>query len=47
VRACVRRSPCELPEVYQLVVECASERDQRRLYERMRAEGRQCRVLTL
>ena len=47
VRPCLRRATCELPVIYRVVVECTSERDQRRVYERMRAEGRKCRVLTL
>jgi len=34
-------------ECYQLVVECDDEADQRELYERLIAEGRKCRVLTL
>lgn len=37
----------EIPETYQIVVECESEDDQRELYERLRQEGRNCRVLTL
>ncbi|MGD9647695.1 MAG: ParB N-terminal domain-containing protein [Pirellulales bacterium] len=32
---------------YQLVVDCRSESEQRELYERLTAEGHQCRVLTL
>jgi hypothetical protein len=36
-----------IPESYQLVVECRDEEDQRDLFERMRAEGYRCRVLTL
>lgn len=36
-----------VPETFQVVVECEDEEDQRRLYERMREEGRRCRVLTL
>jgi hypothetical protein len=37
----------EIPEAYQLLVECGSEDEQRELYERLRGEGFKCRVLTL
>lgn len=37
----------EIPESFQLVVECGGEDEQRTLYERMRSEGYKCRVLTL
>jgi ParB-like chromosome segregation protein Spo0J len=36
-----------VPESYQVVVECRDEADQESIYERMRAEGYRCRVLTL
>lgn len=36
-----------VPESYQVVVECRDEDDQQIVYERMRAEGYKCRVLTL
>ncbi len=36
-----------VPESYQVVVECRDEADQETVYERMRAEGYRCRVLTL
>jgi len=36
-----------VPESYQVVVECRDEADQQRVFERMRAEGYRCRVLTL
>ncbi len=36
-----------VPESYQVVVECRDETDQRDVFERMRAEGYRCRVLTL
>jgi hypothetical protein len=36
-----------IPESYQVVVECHDEEDQRAVFERMRAEGYRCRVLTL
>ncbi len=36
-----------IPESYQVVVECRDEDDQQSVFERMRAEGYRCRVLTL
>lgn len=36
-----------IPESYQVVVECRDEDDQKDVFERMRAEGYRCRVLTL
>src|SRR3954451_7590951 len=36
-----------IPESYQVVVECGDEADQETVFERMRAEGYRCRVLTL
>jgi hypothetical protein len=36
-----------IPESYQVVVECRDEDDQKFVFERMRAEGYSCRVLTL
>jgi hypothetical protein len=36
-----------IPESYQVVVECRDEEDQQSVFERMRAEGYRCRVLTL
>ena len=42
-------APAELTlgESYQVVVECADEAEQRVLFERLTAEGRECRVLVL
>lgn len=37
----------ELPERFQLLVECDDEAAQRDLYERLTAEGHKCRVLTV
>ena len=37
----------EIPALYQVVVECDSEDQQRDLYERMIGEGRRCRLLML
>jgi hypothetical protein len=39
-----RRQP---PDVYQVVVECRDEAEQRELFERMRGEGRRVRLLVL
>jgi len=36
-----------VPELYQVLVECAGETEQRRVYERLTAEGFKCRLLTL
>ncbi len=36
-----------VPQAWQLLVECADEADQQALFERLRAEGYACRVLTL
>jgi hypothetical protein len=37
----------ELPDLYQVVVECRNEAEQRELFERMRGEGRRVRLLVL
>jgi hypothetical protein len=37
----------DIPECYQVVVECSDESDQKAIFERMREEGYRCRVLTL
>jgi hypothetical protein len=34
-------------EVYHVLVECRDEREQRRLFEELKARGLKCRVLTL
>jgi hypothetical protein len=36
-----------IPDSYQVVVECHDEEEQRAVFERLRAEGYRCRVLTL
>jgi hypothetical protein len=36
-----------VPEIYEVIIQCRHEREQRAVYERMRGEGFQCRVLTL
>lgn len=42
-----RRPEVEIPESFQVVIECEDENDQEALYDRMRKEGYRCRVLTL
>ncbi len=37
----------ETPELYQLVVECQCESEQRELFDRLRAEGFRCRLVNL
>ena len=37
----------DLPEAFQIVVECRDEADQRGLFERLRDEGYECRLLSL
>ncbi len=37
----------EIPELFQVVIECRNEEEQQTMYERMRKEGYRCRVLTL
>jgi hypothetical protein len=34
-------------EIYHVLVECRDEREQRRVYEELKAKGLRCRVLTL
>src|SRR5688572_3061409 len=41
------RPEVNVPESYQVVIECHDEADQQAVFERMRAEGYRCRVLTL
>jgi hypothetical protein len=36
-----------VPEIYEVVIECRHEAEQRAVFERMRGEGFRCRVLTL
>ena len=37
----------QVPECFQVVIECADEAEQRRLFERLTAEGLRCRLLVL
>jgi hypothetical protein len=41
------RPEIDIPESYQVVVECSDEENQQIVYVRMRSEGYRCRVLTL
>lgn len=41
------RPEVTIPESFQVVVECVDEADQQTVYERFRAEGYKCRVLSL
>lgn len=41
------RPEVNVPESYQVVVECRDEADQKTVFEKMRTEGYRCRVLTL
>jgi len=41
------RPEFEIPESFQVVVECGDESDQRAFYERMTGEGYHCRLMTL
>jgi len=41
------RPEVEIPELFQVVVECSGEDEQQAMYDRMRKEGYRCRVLTL
>jgi hypothetical protein len=41
------RPDMNIPESYQVVVECQDQQDQQAVFERMRAEGYRCRILTL
>ncbi len=37
----------DVPEAYQVVIDCGNETEQQTVYERMTAEGYRCRLLTL
>lgn len=41
------RGEVQIPEAFQVVVECADEQDQQNVFDRMRRAGYRCRVLTL
>ncbi len=42
-----RQKTISIPSLLQILVECKSEAQQQELFERLRAEGFKCRVLTL
>ena len=37
----------KIPELFQVVVQCRDEAEQREVYERLTGEGRKCRLLML
>jgi hypothetical protein len=37
----------EIPQVYQVMIECRDEAEQKKMYDRMKREGRKCRLLTV
>jgi len=41
------QSDVEIPEVYQILVTCQNEEEQREIFEQLTAEGRKCRVVNL
>ena len=41
------RAARTVPEIYEVVIECRHEAEQRAVYERMCGEGFRCRVMTL
>jgi len=43
----VERKRRPAPELYQVVIECRDEAEQRELFERFREEGRKVRLLVL
>jgi hypothetical protein len=43
----IERPEVDIPEAFQVVVDCGSEDEQQAFYTRMREEGYKCRVLTL
>ena len=40
-------SEVDVPEVFQVVIECGDEQQQREVYERLLSEGLKCKLLTL
>jgi hypothetical protein len=40
-------APADIVSTYQVLVECADEKQQQELYLQMKREGRDCKVLTL
>ena len=37
----------DIPEVYQIIVTCRNEEEQRKIFEQLTAEGQQCRIVNL
>jgi len=37
----------EIPEIYEVLVECATEREQREVFDKMKGDGHKCRILTV
>ena len=46
-KSATERAEGRVPEIYEVVIECRHEREQRAVFARMRGEGFRCRVLTL
>jgi ParB-like chromosome segregation protein Spo0J len=46
-RAAPRDEDVEVPELYQVLVECDGETQQREVFERLRADGFRCRAINL
>ncbi|EAQ81686.1 hypothetical protein [Blastopirellula marina] len=42
-----RIQPTECPPLHQVVAECENEREQRKLYDELKAKGYRCRLLNL
>jgi len=42
-----KTTDCEIPDCYQIVVECEGEAEQQQLFDQLTAEGYKCRVLTM
>lgn len=46
-RAKAGKQKPETPELFQLVIDCRDETDQRKLYDRLRNDGYKCKVVTM
>jgi len=47
IESIAERPEVEIPETWQVVIECTSEEDQQAVYNRVHEEGYKCRLLTL
>jgi len=47
LQSSLSRPEVEVPEVFQVVVECRDEDEQRAVFERLQGEGYRCKLLTL